>query len=65
MWLINIKYRRTVTIIKSNQYIQVKSSAEMEPYSCKTLLLNLAHEHGVKMTSFTTDRSSSVKTVLR
>ena len=37
----------------------------MEPYCCKTLLLNLAHEHQVRMTSFTTDRSSSVKSVLR
>ena len=47
------------------KYIQVKSSAEMEPYSAKSLLLNLAHEHKIQMTSFTTDRSSSVKTVLR
>ena len=44
---------------------QVKASSDMEPYSCKSLLLNLAHEHKIKMTSFTTDRSSSVKTVMR
>ena len=37
----------------------------MEPFSAKTLLLNLACEHGLKISSFTTDRSSSVKTVLR
>merc|ERR1719154_21500 len=43
---------------------QVKSSAEMEPFCCKTLLLNLAWEHELKISSFTTDRSSSVKTVL-
>ena len=67
MWLTSTKYR----IASSNliflyfSIIKVSSSAEMEPYSCKTLLLNLACEHGLKINSFTTDRSSSVKTVLR
>ena len=44
---------------------QVNSSSEMEPYSCKTLLLNLAWEHGLQMDSFTTDRSTTIKTLLR
>ena len=37
----------------------------MEPFAAKTLLLNLAHEHSLQVTSITTDRSSSVKTAIR
>ena len=43
---------------------QVKSSSEMEPFAAKTLLLNLAVEHSLQITSITTDRSSSVKTAI-
>ena len=44
---------------------QCKSSAEMEVYSCKTLLMNLTWEHRVQINTFTTDRSSSIKMLLR
>ena len=47
------------------KYLKVKSSSEMEPFSAKTVLLNLAEEHDLKTTSLTTDRSSSVKTAVR
>ena len=47
------------------QKTQVKSSSDMEPYAAKTILLNLANEHGLQTASLTTDRSSSVKTVIR
>lgn len=43
---------------------QVHSSSEMEPFAVKTLLLNLMHEHKLKIYSITTDRSSSVKTAI-
>ena len=48
----------------ANKY-QVKSSAEMEVYGCKTVLLNLAWEYDLKIDAFTTDRSSTIKTLLR
>ena len=37
----------------------------MEPYCAKSVLLNLVHEHELRITSFTTDRSTSVKTAVR
>ena len=37
----------------------------MEPFCAKTVLLNLAKEHGLEIASLTTDRSTSVKTALR
>ena len=37
----------------------------MEVYSCKTLIMNLAWEHKVVINTFTTDRSSSIKSLLR
>ena len=46
-------------------FVQTSSSAEMEPYCAKSVLLNLVHEHELRITSFTTDRSTSVKTAVR
>ena len=43
---------------------QLKSSAEMEPFSCKILLLQLAIDFFIHITTFTTDRSSSIETIL-
>ena len=43
---------------------QVKSSAEMEPYAAKSLVLNLAWDHDLMMDSITTDRSTSMRTML-
>ena len=37
----------------------------MEPYCAKTVILNLIHEHKLRITSLTTDRSTSVKTAIR
>ena len=44
---------------------QVKSSADMEPLAAKTLLLHLAWDHQLYIDSFTTDRSTSVKAMIR
>ena len=35
-------------------------SANMEPFACKTLLVSLVNDFGLKISSFTTDRSSSI-----
>ena len=43
---------------------QVKSSAEMEPYACKTLLMHLAWDHDLFVDTFTTDRSTSIKSMI-
>ena len=40
------------------------SSSAMEPYAAKTLLLSLAWDHGLSIFSITTDRSSSMRTML-
>ena len=59
-------YLHGVKLIYPSFYnLKVKSSPEMEPFAAKTLLLNLAHEHRLQVTSVTTDRSSSVKTAIR
>ena len=46
-------------------WIQVSSSSKMEVFAAKTLLLNLAWEHGLEIHTFTTDRSSDLKSLLR
>ena len=67
MWLTKTRYYvQSVKLIYPSFYNwKVKSSSEMEPFAAKTLLLNLAHEHRLQITSVTTDRSSSVKTAIR
>ena len=37
----------------------------MEPFACKTLLLHLAWEHELQIDTFTTDRSTSIKAMIR
>ena len=39
-------------------------SANMEPYACKTVLLSLV-SCGLNIKTFTTDRSSSIRTMLQ
>ena len=46
-------------------YTQVKSSGAMEPYAAKTLLKNLVTEHELTPDSLTTDRSSTMKNMIR
>ena len=36
----------------------------MEPYACKTVMLSLA-SYGLNIATFTTDRSSSIRTMLQ
>ena len=43
---------------------QAKSSADMEPFACKTILLHLALDHQLYIDTFTTDRSTSVKAMI-
>ena len=43
---------------------QVSSSAAMEPYACKTLLLSLLEDYQVNINSLTTDRSSTIKQMM-
>jgi len=42
----------------------VKSSAAMEPYAAKTVLRSLVFDHHLHPDSFTTDRSSSMKSMM-
>ena len=42
----------------------VTSSAEMEPYAAKALLMNLICVHGLSIHSLTTDRSTSMKAMI-
>ena len=44
---------------------QVKSSAAMEPYCCKSLLINLQEEFNLTPDSLTTDRSTTMKSMIR
>jgi hypothetical protein len=37
----------------------------MEPFACKTLILHLAWDHELYIDTFTTDRSTSVKAMIR
>ena len=46
-------------------YYQVRYSGEMEPYSAKTILLQLTHEFGLVIDSITTDRSTTMRTMIR
>ena len=48
----------------NNDSFQAKSSAEMEPFACKTILLHLALDHQLYIDTFTTDRSTSVKAMI-
>ena len=43
---------------------QVKSSPDMEPFACKSLIMHLAWDHGLYMDTFTTDRSTSIKAMI-
>ena len=45
--------------------LQVSSSSKMEPLAAKTIIVNLATEHGLEMDSITTDRSSDLKVMMR
>ena len=46
-------------------YLQVSGgSANMEPFACKTVLLSLV-SYGLNISSFTMDRSSSIKSMLQ
>ena len=45
--------------------MQVSSSGKMEAFAAKTLLVNLAYEHGLEVNSLTTDRSSDIKVLLK
>ena len=47
-----------------NIYFQVKSSSAMEPFAAKSLLLNLVWDHEMPIHSITTDRSTSMRTML-
>merc|ERR1719186_1251879 len=42
----------------------VKSSAAMEPYAAKTILNNLVFDHNLAIDSMTTDRSTTMKSML-
>ena len=44
---------------------QVRYSGEMEPYCAKTILLQLTHELGLQIDSLTTDRSTTMRTMIR
>ena len=44
---------------------KVSSSSKMEPLAAKTIIVNLATEHGLQMDSVTTDRSSDLKVMMR
>ena len=45
--------------------LKVTSSSKMEPLAAKSLIVNLATEHGLVIDSITTDRSSDLKTMMR
>ena len=46
-------------------YYQVRYSGEMEPYCAKTVLLQLTHELGLHIDSITTDRSTTMRSMIR
>ena len=53
------------TISSQSIILQVSGgSANMEPYACKTVLLSLVN-YGLNISTFTTDRSSSIRTMLQ
>ena len=62
----------TVQDLRSNAIIglyvaqkyQVKSSADMEPFACKTILMHLAWDHDLAVDTFTTDRSTTIKSMI-
>ena len=43
----------------------VRYSGEMEPYAAKTILLHLTHEFGLKIDSITTDRSTTMRSMIK
>ena len=43
----------------------MSSSSKMEPLDAKTIIVNLATEHGLEMDSITTDRSADLKVMMR
>ena len=42
----------------------MSSSSKMEPLAAKTIIVNLATEHGLEMDSITTDRSADLKVMI-
>ena len=46
-------------------FIQVSYSGEMEPYCAKTVLLHLTHQMGLEVDSITTDRSTTMRSMIR
>ena len=46
-------------------YLKVSSSSAMEPYALKTLLLSLIENFQVSIYSLTTDRSSTIKSMMQ
>ena len=44
---------------------EVSSSSGMETFAAKSLILNLAWEHGLEIYSLTTDRAKDMKTLMR
>ena len=61
MWLVFFCFPSTHEIIT----VQVKSSAAMEPYCCKSLLINLQEEFNMTPDSLTTDRSTTMRSMIR
>ena len=60
----SLKNNKIIAVWVANKSM-VASSSKMETLAAKSLLLNLVSEHELIIDSFTTDRSSDMRTLMR
>ena len=63
--IMDLGTKRILSFFTAIKFQVAGGSAAMEPFAAKTCLLSLINNFGVKIASFTTDRSSSIASMMR